>query len=579
MTDTLKNDVINKLRTQYLTLAEREADWAKRYGSYHLAVVNIRNQMNEIRNSILDELRRIAESYRSDYEIAKQRQAGIEQDLAQAVAKSQITDRAQVQLGELESNAQSYRTLYDDFLKRYTESVQAQSFPITEVRVFTPASRPFKKSHPKTLFVLLISTAGGLILGLLIGHLRDLTDQAFRTRDQVERSLGLECLATVPRIKARKPKGPRAPAPRFSLESSKSLPSLAPNGNVGDWKDVLPSAQLSLFGEKPFPVFNLADLKDMPFAPVSKLNEPEAEPKPAANIETSEPEADPKPTANIGVGEPEADPKPAANIEVSEPEGGSSQAVDTVSEAVDQRIIGRVDDLMWQVVDFPLSPYTEAIRSIKMAADLTRARISKKNRSPKTILGITSSTPSEGKSTIAASLAFLISHSGKRVMLVDCDLRAPRLTRVLAPDAKAGILEVISGDAALHDVIWTDQSKNLSFLPAVGTARIFHTAEILGSDELQALFGRLRDKYDYIIADLTPLVPIIDVRATGKFVDHYVFVVEWGRTKVDMVERSLREAAGVYNKILGVVLNKVDSRDLKRYEGYGTYDYDKYYRR
>ena len=129
VTDTLKNDVITKLRSQYLTLAEREADWSKRYGSYHLAVINIRNQMNEIRNSILDELRRIADSYRSDYEIAKQREVGIAQELQQAVVKSQVADRAHVALAELESNAQSYRALYDDFLQRYTESVQQQSFP------------------------------------------------------------------------------------------------------------------------------------------------------------------------------------------------------------------------------------------------------------------------------------------------------------------------------------------------------------------------------------------------------------------------------------------------------------------
>ncbi len=159
VTDTLKNEVINKLRSQYLTLAEREADWSRRYGSYHLAVVNTRNQMSEIRHSILDELRRIAESYRSDYEIAKQRQAGSERELAQAVVQSQVANRAQVQLTELESNAQSYRTLYDDFLQRYTESVQAQSFPITEARVVTPAARPLTKSHPK-------NSSGAFDLGL-----------------------------------------------------------------------------------------------------------------------------------------------------------------------------------------------------------------------------------------------------------------------------------------------------------------------------------------------------------------------------------------------------------------------------
>lgn len=477
VTDTLKNDVITKLRSQYLTLAEREADWTKRYGSSHLAVANVRNQMSETRNSIRDELGRIAESYKSDYEIAKQREAETEQELTRAVTQSQVADRAHVDLTVLESNAQSYRTLYQDFLQRYTQSVQQQSFPMTDARIITPAARPLTKSHPKTLLALLISGSGGMLLGLMIGHFRDLMERVFRTRDQVERLLALDCLATVPNIKVGKPKA--NPPPTFE-------------------------------------------------------------------------------SVAVGV---------------------LSWPHDRADEPPDSRTIPRLDELLSQVVNFPLSPYAEAIRSIRMAADLTGASKSRRIRKPKKVIGITSSSPNEGKSTISASLAQLISHSGKRVILVDCDLRAPRLTRLMAPHAQAGLLEVISGDLSLGDVIWTNQSKNLSFLPAVATSRVPHTAEILRSDEMRVLFDRLRETYDYIIVDLTPLVPIIDVRATAGLVDYYVFVIEWGRTKVDLVERALKEAAGIYSKILGVVLNKVDPNELGRYEGYVTYDHEKYYRR
>ena len=72
--DTLKNEVISKLRSQYLELSRREADWTVRYGASHLAVVNLRNQMRELQNSIRNELQRIAETYKSDLEIAKQRE-------------------------------------------------------------------------------------------------------------------------------------------------------------------------------------------------------------------------------------------------------------------------------------------------------------------------------------------------------------------------------------------------------------------------------------------------------------------------------------------------------------------------
>jgi succinoglycan biosynthesis transport protein ExoP len=196
--DSLKNEVITKLRTQYLDIANKEAIWSARYGANHLAAVNLRNQMDEIRKSILNELQRIAESYKSDYQIAKQREEGIHKELSDAISRSQETDQAQVTLHELESNSQTYRSLYDNFLQHYMESVQQQSFPITDARVISPASRPLQKSNPKTLIVLAVSGLGAMILGFGIGMLRDLSDRVFRASEQVERLLQTGCIALVP---------------------------------------------------------------------------------------------------------------------------------------------------------------------------------------------------------------------------------------------------------------------------------------------------------------------------------------------------------------------------------------------
>jgi polysaccharide biosynthesis transport protein len=150
VSDALSNPIITKYRQQYLDLVNREADWSTRYGRNHLAVVNLRNQIREIRDSTFAELRRLAETYKSDYEIAKQRQESLEKDLAQAVSQSQESNKAQSPLRELESSAQSLRTLHDNFLQRYTESIQQESFPITEARIISRATRPLSKSGPKT---------------------------------------------------------------------------------------------------------------------------------------------------------------------------------------------------------------------------------------------------------------------------------------------------------------------------------------------------------------------------------------------------------------------------------------------
>src|SRR5262249_50472531 len=138
--------------------------------------------------------------------------------------------------------------------------------------------------------------------------------------------------------------------------------------------------------------------------------------------------------------------------------------------------------------------------------------------------------PHEGKSTIAASLALLVDQASARGILVDCDLRTPSLSRMLAPNADHGILEVTAGRTTLKNALWTDQSTNLTFLPAVTNNPRICSSDLLSADATGKLFENLRSRYDFVLVDLTPLMPIVDARATTAFVDCYVCVIEWGRT-------------------------------------------------
>ena len=198
VTDSLHSEVINRLRNTYLDMSAKEAIWSSRYGSNHLAAVNLRTQMAELRRNILDELGRIAQGYRSDYEIAKSRVDALERNLQNLVAESQVTNRDRLGLRDLESSAKVYHTLYDSFLQRYMEAIQQQSFPITEARVISAAAPPQRKSSPLTLVVLGIACAIGLILSFGIAVLREAVDRVFRTARQVETSLNANCLAVLP---------------------------------------------------------------------------------------------------------------------------------------------------------------------------------------------------------------------------------------------------------------------------------------------------------------------------------------------------------------------------------------------
>jgi len=217
---------------------------------------------------------------------------------------------------------------------------------------------------------------------------------------------------------------------------------------------------------------------------------------------------------------------------------------------------------MFGVIGSPFSRFAEAFRTIKVSIDLVA--LAKSAKSAKAI-GITSTHPNEGKSTIAANLARLISHAGGKAILLDCDLRNPTLTRALAPTAEVGLIDIVSGKRLLSEVVWTDPATSLTFLPMVAKTRLSHTNEILASTGMKKLIDALREVYDYVLIDLPPLTPVVDVRSTTQIVDTYLFVIEWGRTSIEEVERALSSAPLVFDNLLGVVLNKADLEAMRNY--------------
>lgn len=538
VTDTLKNEVVSKLRSQYLELAAREADWTTKYGANHLAVVNLRNQLREIRNSIFDELKRLGETYKSDYAIAKQREFGVQNELAQAVAQSQATDAKSVTLRELQSTAQTYKSLYDNFLQRYMEAVQQQSFPITEARLISSATRPLSKSHPRTRFVLFVAGLGGLVLGFGIGALRDLSDRVFRTSEQVEDLLQTDCICLVPLLTGSDPDG------SVVTSGPKENPgSSAPGANTEIRRNRIEVVAKSIFARLLESIGSTVLVSDM-----------------RGTIKST------KRRMGSLVSSPSVKDQAMA---LASPNLAESL------QSFGSRIIKHNDDIaLWAVTDSPFSVFTEAIRSIKLAVDLNG--LVKTNR----VIGFTSSLPNEGKSTVAAALAQLMSQTNTRTILIDCDLRNPSISRSLAPKAKIGLLDVISGKVSLEEAIWKDPSTNLEFLPVAAKNRLAHSNEILSSLPVKKIFDQLRERYDYVIVDFPPIAPIVDVRATAHLIDSFIFVVEWGNTNIEVVRHALGHAQNVYENMLGVVLNKVDRNVFGRYAGqHEGYYYNKYYGR
>ncbi|WP_439374651.1 Wzz/FepE/Etk N-terminal domain-containing protein [Bradyrhizobium sp. DASA03120] len=255
---------------------------------------------------------------------------------------------------------------------------------------------------------------------------------------------------------------------------------------------------------------------------------------------------------------------PAAIAE--SPASGPRNAKAIPTRAKSRTIVG-ADSLMRNIADAPRSQFSESFRAVKLAVDIM-ARGGKRLQ----VIGVTSALPNEGKSTVAASLAQLMAQGGDRTILLDCDLRNPSLSSTLAPNAALGILDVTSGRARLDDATWIDPSTHLHFLPATNSSQLVYTSEVLASEEMGGLFKTLRETYEYVIVDLSPVAPFVDVRTAVHLMDSFIFVIEWGRTNIDVVKKSLDVANDVYGNLIGVALNKADMSALRRYgEVFETY--------
>ena len=202
-TDALVNDAlvsttINTLRAKYLDAARRQSEIASKLGPDHIQAVRLRAEMQEYERLIFGELRRIAESYRSTYAVSQERERSLEASLSEVTAVNADDNTLQVRLRELEREAEAYRALYDDFLQRYQQTVQQQSFPITDARVISTAQVPDKPSAPRTPLVLALFAVMGAAAGAGIAGFREYRERFFRVGSQVRSELDMEFLGFLP---------------------------------------------------------------------------------------------------------------------------------------------------------------------------------------------------------------------------------------------------------------------------------------------------------------------------------------------------------------------------------------------
>ena len=186
------------------------------------------------------------------------------------------------------------------------------------------------------------------------------------------------------------------------------------------------------------------------------------------------------------------------------------------------------------------------------------------------VIQVTSPVPGDGKSTLSCNLAVTMAQSGRRVLLIDADLRRPRVAKIFGIDSDVGVAAVVAGKVELEDAIQAGPVPSLSILP--GGKRPSNPAEILSSERFTNLVEMLRDKYDLIIIDTPPLLAVSDPGAVAGVVDGVVMTMRLRRNVKPLALRAKAILESVHANLLGVVINGVSSE-----AGYGyNYDYNDY---
>ncbi|HKS28037.1 MAG TPA: polysaccharide biosynthesis tyrosine autokinase [Pyrinomonadaceae bacterium] len=214
------------------------------------------------------------------------------------------------------------------------------------------------------------------------------------------------------------------------------------------------------------------------------------------------------------------------------------------------------------------SPAAEAYRHLRTSLLLSSA-----GQPPKTIL-VTSSQPSEGKTTTAVNTAVMLAQTGAEVLIIDCDLRRPRVHAHFGVGNVPGLTNYLSGESDLDSVLQTNEKLPQLKLLASGPIPP-NPAELLGSNEMRKLLLELADRFTHVIIDSPPAISFTDASVLSTLVDGVVLVVHGGRSSRAVVRRAKQQLVDVGANIFGIVLNnvKLEAQDYYYYGGY----YSSYY--
>ncbi len=189
------------------------------------------------------------------------------------------------------------------------------------------------------------------------------------------------------------------------------------------------------------------------------------------------------------------------------------------------------------------------------------------------VILFTSAVPREGKSTTCTNVAITFAMTGQRVVVVDADLRKPRLDECFGMETGVGLSEYLVGINELDEVIVPIEKYKIDFIPSGSIPP--NPSELLGFSSMKKLIKRLRERYDYVFIDMPPVTVVTDVSLVSKYADGVLLVTREKYTKHDMIRASISALEFAKAKVLGIIINDVHVSKIlgKHGKHHGRYGY------
>lgn len=428
--DVVNSPLVQSLRQQLADQRREEAQLAITYGDLHPLMIDIRTQIQDTVRAIEGEVNSVVANLRAELQVARSREAALQQRLNELEQRSSTQNVAGIELRQLEREAEASRTVYENFLSRFTETQQQEGLQQPDARMISKAKPPGSPASPNKKRTIMIAVIAGLLLASGIIYLLEKLDNAYRSSEQVMRDLDLPTLGMIPVVRPGR----------------------------------------------------------------------------------------------------------------------------------------RRRQVLEQVLAKPAAALAEAIRSLR-----TSLLLSKVDEPPRVIL-LTSSIPQEGKSTTALLLAHVLTKLGRKVVLVDCDLRRPTLHTTLGVDNAVSMVDFLSHNATLDEIIHHDEATGVNLVPASTNAA--NAIDLLSSHRFESMMEELRGRYDIVILDTAPTLAVSDALVVGAHADAILYMTRWNATPREAVRTGVRALRDAGLHVTGMVFCQVD---LRRHAYYGYGDHGSYY--